>query len=427
MKKIILQNSKLRGQISPPASKSILHRYIISASMAEGKSRIFNISLSDDIVATISAMKNLGAKIEIKNRELLIDGSSFSNTKLRNIRTDLSEKIYIDCNESGSTLRFLIPISLIKDNNVIFKGKESLFKRPLEPYFEIFEKNGIEYKFSPNNENKLILKGSLKGGNYKIVGNVSSQFITGLLFSLPLLDEKSTIEITGELESKSYIDLTLDCLKKFGIIFKNMDYKKLYIEGKQKYTIKDLEVESDFSQAAFFIVANGLGANIKVKNINEDSLQGDKQIIEFIDKISKSKTEELTIDGSNCPDIIPIFALYAANSNKKIKIKNVGRLRIKECDRLSATVSELSKLGFDLQENEEEILINYKEGKSLKKEKVELLSHNDHRITMMIAIASTVYEGEIILDNAGCVKKSYPNFWEDFSLLGGKFYECMGE
>lgn len=426
MKKIILENSRLKGEISPPASKSILHRYIISASMANGKSRISNISLSEDIFATISAMKKLGAEIEIRNRELLIDGSSFSNTRTRSAEA-FKNDIFIDCNESGSTLRFLIPVSLTKNENIVFRGRESLFKRPLEPYFKVFEKNKIEYRFSLNQENKLTLIGKIKSGNYELPGNVSSQFITGLLFTLPLLDGNSTIEIKDNLESKSYIDLTLDCLKKFKINFKNMDYKKIYIEGNQKYKEKNLEVESDFSQAAFFIVANALGSDIKIKNINQNSLQGDREIIDFINMVLENETEDLIIDGSNCPDIIPIFSLFAANSVKKIRIINVGRLRIKECDRLSATVCELSKLGFDLQEKDEEILINYREGKKLKKERVELSSHNDHRIAMMIAIASTIYEGEIILDDASCVRKSYPNFWKDFSSLGGKLYECMGK
>ncbi|MDO4689773.1 MAG: 3-phosphoshikimate 1-carboxyvinyltransferase [Fusobacterium sp.] len=422
MKKIVLEKSKLKGKVFPPASKSILHRYIIAASMADGKSRIKNISLSEDIFATISAMRNLGAKIEIVNRELLIDGSSFSNEKV----VDINESVQIDCNESGSTLRFLIPISMTKKNKIIFKGKSSLFKRPLEPYFEIFEKNSIEYKFLKNQEGKLSIEGLLKSGEYEIIGNVSSQFITGLLFALPLLEGDSLIKIKGNLESKSYIDLTLDCLKKFGISFKNIDYKEIYIGGSQKYNAIDIDVEADFSQAAFFLVANELGSGIEIKNININSLQGDKEIIALIEKL-KTKNKEILIDGSNCPDIIPIFSLYAAYLNKKVKIINVRRLRIKECDRLSATVQELSKLGFDLQEREEEILINYMGNKDLKKENQKLSSHNDHRIAMMIAIASTVYEGKIELDNATCVNKSYPDFWDIFSYLGGIYNECMGK
>lgn len=421
MKKIILENSKLKGEVSPPASKSILHRYIIAASMSKGKSKISNISLSEDILATISAMRNLGATIEIKNRELLIDGSSFSSP-LKN------DDIEINCNESGSTLRFIIPVSLIRKNKIIFKGSKTLFKRPLKPYFEIFERNDIEYKFLPENENKLIINGVLRSGRYEIVGDISSQFITGLLFALPLLEGNSVIEIKGNLESKSYIDLTFDCLDKFGIKFKNENYEKIYIQGSQKYQVKNIDVEADFSQAAFFIVANALSSDIQIKNINMNSLQGDKEIISLIEKVEKHDSEEeLVVDGSNCPDIIPIFTLKAAYSNKKIKIINIGRLRLKECDRLKATVQELSKLGFDLVEKNDTILINYKEKTKLKKDEVSLSAHNDHRIAMMIAIASTIYEGKIYLDDASCVKKSYPDFWEVFSSIGGKFYECMGK
>ena len=419
MKTIILTNSKLSGDVIPPASKSILHRYIIAASLSDGVSKLVNITLSEDIKATINAMEMLGAKIKIEKGELLIKGSSFSgalNTKYINI----------DCNESGSTLRFLIPICIVKNNRIIFSGKNSLFKRPLEPYFKIFEKNNISFDFLPEKKEKLKINGMLKSGNYEILGNISSQFISGLLFALPLLNGDSIIEIKGTLESKSYVELTLDCLSKFGIEFKNEEYKKIYIKGSQKYKTQNINVESDFSQAAFFFVANSLGANLNIKNINLNSLQGDKEILSLIQKIEKDKKEELIVDGSNCPDIIPIFCLLSAYSNKKIKIINIGRLRIKECDRLCATVSELSKLGFDLQEGENSILINYNEKRKIQNSAVNLSSHNDHRIAMMIAIASTVYKGNIKLDNATCVKKSYPDFWKVFSSLGGNFYECMG-
>lgn len=423
MKTIVLKNSKLNGKVKPPASKSILHRYIIAASMAMGKSNIKNINLSEDIEATINAMRTLGADIKVEKGELLVDGSSFSCSFSKD------ESHIIDCNESGSTLRFMIPISLIKENKVLFLGKENLFKRPLDPYFKIFEEQEIIYNFDLTKNEKLKIVGNLKNGLFKIVGNISSQFITGLLFALPHLKENSTVEITGELESKSYIDLTFECLEKFGINFINNDYKTINLKGLQKYKAREIEVESDFSQAAFFLVANALGSNLDIENINRDSLQGDKEIINLIEKVNKHNNESkaLLIDGSNCPDIIPIFSLYAAYSNKKIRIKNISRLRIKESDRLSATVQELSKLGFDLQEQEDDIIINYREKTKLKNKKIFVSAHNDHRIAMMLAIAATVYQGEIILDNADCVKKSYPDFWEVYSSLGGIFNECVGK
>lgn len=416
----IIKADKLVGELSPPPSKSVLHRYIIVSSLAKGISKIENISFSEDIIATIQAMKKLGAKIEQKDNYLLIDGrETFKN---------LNENIEIDCNESGSTLRFLFPLSIVKENKILFKGRGKLFKRPMTPYFENFEKYKIKY--SHIDENEILLEGDLKAGIYEIDGNISSQFITGLLFSLPLLDGESKIIINGKLESSNYVDISLDCLSKFGIKIINNSYHEFIIEGNQSYRAGNYRTEADYSQAAFFLVANAIGSNIKINDLSENSLQGDKKIIDFISEIDNwSSKDTLILDGSETPDIIPILSLKAAVSGKKIEIINVERLRIKESDRLKATVEELSKLNFDLIEKKNSILINSREDfKVNKNEKVVSLSaHSDHRIAMMIAIASTCYDGEILLDNLDCVKKSYPNFWEVFLSLGGKIYEYLGK
>ena len=419
MNKKIIKANKLVGEVSPPPSKSILHRYIIGSSLAKGISKIENISFSDDIIATIEAMKKLGANIEKKDNYLLIDGSkTFDKEYLNN-----SE---IDCNESGSTLRFLFPLSIVKENKVLFKGKGKLFKRPLSPYFENFDKYQIKY--SHINENEILLDGVLKSGEYQIDGNISSQFITGLLFSLPLLNGNSKVIIKGKLESSSYIDITLDCLSKFGVKIINNSYQEFIIEGNQTYKSGNYEVEADYSQVAFFLVANSIGSDIKINGLNNNSLQGDKKIIDFISEIENWNNEEkLILDGSETPDIIPILSLKACISKKEIEIINIARLRIKESDRLSATVQELSKLGFDLIEKEDSILINSRKNFiHNNKEIISLSSHSDHRIAMTVAIASSCYEDEIILDNLDCVKKSYPNFWEVFLSLGGKIYEYLG-
>ncbi len=415
----IIKADKLVGELSPPPSKSVLHRYIIASSLAKGISKIENISFSEDIIATIEAMKKLGAKIEQKDNYLLIDGSdTFKN---------LNENIEIDCNESGSTLRFLFPLSIVEENKVLFKGRGKLFKRPMTPYFENFEKYKIKHSYI--NENEILLEGKLKAGIYEIDGNISSQFITGLLFSLPLLEGESKIIINGKLESSNYIDISLDCLSKFGIKIINNSYQEFIIEGNQSYRVGNYRTEADYSQAAFFLVANAIGSKIKINDLSENSLQGDKKIIDFISEIDKwSSKDTLILDGSETPDIIPILSLKAAVSGKKIEIVNVERLRIKESDRLKATVEELSKINFDLIEKKDSILINSRENfKVNKNEKiVSLSSHSDHRIAMMIAIAATCYDGEILLDNLDCVKKSYPNFWEVFLSLGGKIYEYLG-
>ena len=415
----IIKADKLVGELSPPPSKSVLHRYIIASSLAKGISKIENISFSEDIIATIEAMKKLGAKIEQKDNYLLIDGSdTFKN---------LNENIEIDCNESGSTLRFLFPLSIVEENKVLFKGRGKLFKRPMTPYFENFEKYKIKHSYI--NENEILLEGKLKAGIYEIDGNISSQFITGLLFSLPLLEGESKIIINGKLESSNYIDISLDCLSKFGIKIINNSYQEFIIEGNQSYRAGNYRTEADYSQAAFFLVANAIGSKIKINDLSENSLQGDKKIIDFISEIDKwSSKDTLILDGSETPDIIPILSLKTAVSGKKIEIVNVERLRIKESDRLKATVEELSKINFDLIEKKDSILINSREDlKANKNEKIVSLSaHSDHRIAMMIAIATTCYDGEILLDNLDCVKKSYPNFWEVFLSLGGKIYEYLG-
>jgi len=415
----IIKADKLVGELSPPPSKSVLHRYIIASSLAKGISKIENISFSEDIIATIEAMKKLGANIEQKDNYLLIDGSdTFKN---------LNENIEIDCNESGSTLRFLFPLSIVKENKVLFKGRGKLFKRPMTPYFQNFEKFKIKHSYI--DENAILLEGQLKSGIYEIDGNISSQFITGLLFSLPLLDGESKIIINGKLESSNYIDISLDCLSKFGIKIINNSYQEFIIEGSQSYRAGNYRTEADYSQAAFFLVANAIGSKIKINDLSENSLQGDKKIIDYISEIDNWNSKDtLVLDGSETPDIIPILSLKAAVSGKKIEIVNIERLRIKESDRLKATVEELSKLNFDLIEKKDSILINSREDlKANKNEKIVSLSaHSDHRIAMMIAIAATCYDGEILLDNLDCVKKSYPNFWEVFLSLGGKIYEYLG-
>ena len=415
----IIKADKLVGELSPPPSKSVLHRYIIASSLAKGVSKIENISFSEDIIATIEAMKKLGAKIEQKDNYLLIDGSdTFKN---------LNENIEIDCNESGSTLRFLFPLSIVEENKVLFKGRGKLFKRPMTPYFENFEKYKIKHSYI--DENKILLEGKLKAGIYEIDGNISSQFITGLLFSLPLLEGESKIIINGKLESSNYIDISLDCLSKFGIKIINNSYQEFIIGGNQSYKVGNYRTEADYSQAAFFLVANAIGSKIRINDLSEDSLQGDKKIIDYISEIDNWNSKDtLILDGSETPDIIPILSLKAVVSGKKIEIVNIKRLRIKESDRLKATVEELSKLNFDLIEKKDSILINSREAlKANKNEKIVSLSaHSDHRIAMMIAIATTCYDGEILLDNLDCVKKSYPNFWEVFLSLGGKIYEYLG-
>lgn len=414
---VTIKPSKLEGSIMIPPSKSLSHRAIIAASLALGKSVISNVLYSKDIKATIEAMRACGAIIEEYDDYLVIYGSKVKRVKSM-----------INANESGSTIRFMIPIALVCDAPMEFRGENHLVKRPLDTFLEIFDLQGISYE---RGEDYLPLKvnSGIKSGVYKVRGDISSQFITGLLYALPILDGDSKIEITTTLESKGYIDLTLDMLKKFGIQIENRDYKEFYIKGNQNYTPCDYTIEGDFSQSAFFLVADCLGANIKLKAMNMDSHQGDKKILKDIEDFSSKihyendelyadsiKTKGAIIDFSQSPDLGPALTVLASLSEGKSKFINAGRLRIKECDRITCMKEELEKLGANIIEYEDGMEIFGVD--SLTGGVID--SHNDHRVAMSFAMASIKAKGDIKILNAGCVSKSYPNFWEVFERLGGK-------
>ena len=275
MSQIQLIPTKLKGKITPPPSKSLAHRAIIAAGLSKGISRIDHIEYSQDIKATIKAMEALGTIIEQHDDHLIINGQ-YTFTK-----NNTMPGVEIDCEESGSTLRFMIPISIVKENKVRFIGRGQLGKRPLNTFYEIFERQNIGYLYRENVLDLNII-GTLKPDLYRIPGNISSQFITGLLFALPLLSSDSIIEMTSPLESRGYIDLTLQVLKLYGIEIINHEYKQFIIRGRQEYQARDYTVEADFSQAAFYLVADALGNDITVMNLNMESLQGDKAILDIL-------------------------------------------------------------------------------------------------------------------------------------------------
>ena len=418
--------SKLKGEVKIPPSKSMAHRSIICAALSDGLCIIENIDYSDDIIATIDAMNSLGARI-VKHKDYIeVIGAYGSGEKLQETRV-------IDCNESGSTLRFLVPISLLFEGSSKFIGRGNLGKRPLTTYYNIFERQGIEYSYEEGNLN-LVINGELKAGTFEVEGNVSSQFITGLLFILPLLKENSKIIITTEMESKGYIDLTLRAMNDFGVEIINNNYREFIIKGNQKYNARNYRVEGDYSQAAFFLCADSLGNDVLCKDLDLNSLQGDKEIIDILERMNvifnandvgvKGTTNgELTstvIDGSQCPDIIPVLTLVAALTKGTTEIINAGRLRIKECDRLAAVTFELNKLGAKIIEKEDGLVVT---GVEKLQGGVDVWSHKDHRIAMTLAIASTRCEEPIVIKDYECIAKSYPNFFEDFKALGGNVHE----
>ena len=424
--KIKIKPSTLNGTIQIPPSKSYSHRAVIAAALAENskKSKIDNLKFSVDITTTMDIMENWGAKINREESSLEIVGNSGKV---------VPKDKYVQCNESGSTIRFLIPIGITNENELIFDGKGKLVDRPLDSYYRIFDEQEIFYK-NENGKLPLEVKGKLKPGNYEIDGNISSQFITGLLYALPLLDGDSKLIINKNLESKGYIDLTLEILKLAGIEIMNNDYKSFDIRGNQIYKPFDYTVEGDYSQVAFWIVAGIISANrdneIKCLHVNKNSLQGDREIIEIVERmgakleifydyliVKPSKTKGTVIDISQCPDIAPILTVLGALSEGETRIINGERLRIKESDRITSIKTELNKLGANVAEEGDSLIIQGVEGF---RGGVTVNAWNDHRIAMSLAIASTRCEKEIILEEAESVRKSYPHFWDDFVRMGGE-------
>lgn len=414
----------LSGTLSLPPSKSLSHRALICASLAQGTSHLANLLIADDLTATTEAMKSLGADIiEVAPGEMTVRG----------IQSTQKYESTIDCNESGSTLRFLIPLGLNGQKN-IFTGRGRLVERPQQIYRDIFERQQIHYQKPEHQELPLEVQGFLQPDHFIFPGNVSSQFISGLLFALPRLKGDSQITLTDALESKDYIDLTLSMLRKFQIqVNVSPDYLHYHIPGNQSYKPQKITVESDYSQAAFWIAAGLLGKGITLSGLEPDSLQGDRAILPIIQSmngtyhwqegnliVSPSVLQEAVIDVTHCPDLVPILAVLATQSQGITKIINAGRLRLKESDRLFAMKSELTKLGADIGE-EADALIIY--GSTPLRGGI-VHSHKDHRIAMALGIASLLCSKELVVEDADVVSKSYPDFWQDFTQMGGIIHEC---
>ncbi len=397
----ILIPGKLMGQVAVPSSKSMAHRYLLCATLAKGESRVGNVSFSADIEATLNGVTALGAEFSVFGKTVRIAGGS------------PKAKMDIDCGESGSTLRFLIPIALAAGGGkaVTFRGHGRLMKRPLDPYFGIFREKGIGWK---KEGNALTVEGRLPGGEYALSGKVSSQFVTGLLLALSLLPDPSEIRITDELQSKGYVDLTLSAMKAFGVTAENDGYRRFRLPGGQSYRAGDCRVEGDYSQAAFFLGANFLGSRVQVLGMNPNSIQGDRAILSVLEAMKAPG--ECRVDAGEIPDLIPVLAVCAAGRKGKTLFYNAARLRLKESDRLDTTAALLKGLGGNVEEGEDFLTV-LGEG-TLQGGTVD--SFNDHRIAMAAAIASTICRESVTVKGAESVAKSYPDFWKDLEALGGR-------
>ncbi len=404
--------AKLKGEIRAIPSKSMAHRLLICAAMSEGITRVRCNTSSEDIDATVACLRAMGSNIVRIGNTYLVP----------KVTTHPGQSVELDCNESGTTLRFMMCVAAGLGLCVRFKGSDRLFQRPLSPLTEILTDHGIV--ISRDNGNRIIQSGRAYPGEYSIKGDVSSQFISGLLLMLPLCGGGS-VEVTGDFESKPYVTLTVSAIQQADVKVECED--RIYkVFG--RYDLRDCAVEGDWSNSAFWLCAGALGSDITVTDLEQNSLQGDKGIIDALKKfgaeinISRNKVcckgESLTateIDVRDIPDLVPVLAVVAANSKGTTKITGASRLRLKESDRLKTVSEMINNLGGKAQVDGDSLVI---EGRKLKGGKVDAC--RDHRIAMSAAIAATVCESEVEISDAGSVSKSYPAFFEDMKLLGAK-------
>lgn len=400
--KVKILPSKTSGEVSAPPSKSFAHRYLIGSVLSCGKCVIKNIADSDDISATLSCIEQLGGSV----------------TKDGNIVTVIPtnekqiENAVFDCKESGSTLRFFIPVVLATGaKNCTFLGSERLLARGIKEYEKLFENSDVKI----NSDKKSIeVNGKLSSGNYEISGEVSSQYTTGMLFALSRLSGKSTLKITGNVESRAYVDMTIKVLKDFGADITETEKNFFEINGKGRLSPGEFTVEGDWSNAAFLIALSRLVGTISVSGLNENSVQGDRFCTAAFDALDGENAE---IDLKDCPDLAPILFSYAAYKNGG-KFINTRRLRVKESDRANVMAEELKKFGANVKVYENSVEI---EKTQLKPPIVPLCGHNDHRIVMALSVLAAVLGAEI--DGAEAVNKSYPDFFRVIKKAGVNVYE----
>ncbi len=387
---------KLSGTVRVPASKSMAHRLLICAALADVPTEIEISALNNDITATMDCLKAMGAKIEQTGSLYRIIPASV-----------IPEKCTLDCGESGSTLRFLIPVAAALGTSAAFTGKGRLPQRPNIALTDAMKAHGtdIDSDLLPMN-----VSGGMQPGTWSLPGNVSSQYITGLMFALPLLNGDSDIVLTTHLESASYIEMTLRAVSRFGIRIDKTE-TGWHIPGNQKYTSPGrLEVEGDWSAAAFWMAANRMGSDIEVTGLDPDSAQGDKAVVRLLARPA--------INAEDTPDLVPALAVCASVQPHTTAITGAARLRIKESDRLAAIADMLGNLGASVAVNEDGLdIAGYA---MLHGATVEGM--NDHRIVMAAAIAATCADGPVTITDAQAVSKSYPDFFRDFELLGGKLH-----
>ena len=424
---IVIKKSKhLTGEVSAPPSKAYTHRMLIAALLSNGTSKISNPLVSDDSKATLRAVKAFGAETELLENCWIIRGVEL----LR------APKNPINCGESGATLRFMIPVAALASGSTIFTFGSSLERRPIAPLLQSLKQLGTESNLQLKEGSSLVRVhgGGIRGGKTSIRGDISSQFISGLLFACPKAKEDTEIAVTTPLESKSYVQLTMEVLTKHGIrVSASTDFTQLKIPSNQNYNPCSHEVPGDFSSAAFLLAAAAVtSSKVKVKNLDYHTIQGDKAILDILKEMgSKVRVDDrfveveggqlnaVDVDAKDIPDLVPVCAVLACYSKGISKIYNAKRLRYKESDRLSSLRTELKKMGAEIIAKEDSLIIRgpcAMQGATIN-------SHNDHRIAMACAVAALEATGETKIQNSECANKSYPGFFDDLRSLGANVVE----
>ncbi len=417
MSEIVLSPSQLNGTVTAPPSKSDVHRAIICAALSGGVCNIEPVALSQDIKATIGCVEALGASAKFRDDKLIIDGSGIFKKKTA----------ALNCGESGSTLRFFVPVAAAGGIETEFTGRGSLMSRPVGLFADILPKAGVECV--TGGTLPLKIEGRLKAGTFEVPGNISSQFITGLLLALPLLEDDSKIVLNTKLESEGYVDMTTACMKKFGVNAERTDYG-WFIKGAQKYKPRNYRTDGDWSQAAFFLAAGAVSGDVEVQGVDINSTQGDKEIVDLLKRfgadvevkeksvrIKKSKLKGIKIDARQIPDLVPVLSVLAGYSSGVTEIYGAERLRIKESDRLKTTADLLNSIGGKAEEKSDGLVIKGTGGFDGGK----VNGSNDHRIVMSASVAALCSKNKVEVTDKESINKSFPNYFEEYKRLGGVY------
>jgi len=426
--KLRITPSSVTGEVAAPPSKSYTHRAVILTSLATGESLIDNPLLSDDTIYTIDACRSLGADIKLESDRLIINGTSGQ------IRvTPGRERIFVG--NSGSTIRMVAPLAALAPTKVVLDGDSRLRQRPVGDLLSALESLGAKARSLENNGCPPIeiRGGKLNGGEVTISGQISSQHISALLMIAPYTKDGLRVKVADELRSRPYIDITLNVMRDFGVEAVNRNYKEFLVKGSQRYQARRYQIEGDYSSAAYFLAAGAIGGKpVTVKNLKNNSAQGDKSLLNILSQmgcsvehqkeaVMVSRRDELkgvTIDMGDYPDLVQTVAAVAAYAQGKTEITNIGHLRFKETDRISDTAAELGKMGIKVEVTDNTMLIY-----GGKPRGAEIEARNDHRMAMSVSIAALFAEGNSIINGAEAVTKSYPRFFNDLTSLRAKIEE----